>query len=456
MPLSHLRFRLALRFALAFLAGLVLLDVLLYSYLWVQSEQRLTRHMTTQARTLAAAVRREYGEAPGEGLAFAGREALREWPSQDGGYIVLSPEGVPLAERGPVAWLAASRLVGLGSGLHELPVGKEHALRRVLYSTVEAPAFGVAMLASTEALAEEREDLALWLLLSVPLVLGVSLTGGYVLSRRALLPIQQLELQIGNVSPERLNERLRTHDVPDEVDRVALQFNGLLDRLERARAENRLFLRQAAHQIRTPLTLVLGEATLAQRRGGDDTAAAFHRIRIAADQMQRRVNELFLLAEARTGERPALDDVVELDALVLECAEVLRGRAQDLGRRLMLDEVAPVVVRGNHALLREALLEMIENALRHGSKAAPVGVSVLSDAATTQLVVTNTGPPVPDFTTTTEAESSRPEGGLGLGILQWIATQHGGRLVCEHVAGRTRVSLHLPPGGAPDSSRETI
>ncbi len=453
MPLSRLRLRLAVRFALAFLAGLLLVDILLYSYLWVQSEGRLTRHITTQARTLAAAVRREYGEAPGDGLALAAREALREWPSQDGGYVVLSPDGATLAERGPPVWLAASRFLSIASGRHDLPVGTEHPLRRVLYATPETPAFTVAVLASTEALAEEREDLALWLLLSVPLVLGVSLTGGYLLSRRALLPIQQLEQQIGGVSPERLSDRLQTHAVPDEVDRVALQFNGLLDRLERARAENRLFLRQAAHQIRTPLTLVLGEATLAQHRGGDDSAAALRRIRIAADQMQRRVNELFLLAEARTGERPALDDVVELDALVLECAEVLRGRAHDLGRGLTLDEVVPAVVRGNQSLLREALLEMIENALRHGTGEAPVSVSVLSDGAAAQLVVANTGVPVPQFSVMPEVELPRPEGGLGLGILQWIATQHGGRLTCEHGAGRTRVALHLPLHGGPAACR---
>ena len=449
MPLSRLRFRLAVRFALAFLAGLLLLDAVLYSYLWVQSEQRLTRHVTTQARTLADAVQREYEEFPADGLAHAAREALREWPSKDGAYVVLSPDGVPLAEQGPAAWLAAARPLGAGPGLPDLPVGMEHPLRRVLYTTTQPPVYSVAVLVPTEALAEEREDLALWLLLSVPLVLGVSLTGGYLLSRRALLPIQRLEQQIGGVSPERLSDRLKTHIVPDEVDRVALQFNGLLDRLERAREENRLFLRQAAHQIRTPLTLVLGEATLAQRRGGDDTAAAFHRIRIAADQMQRRVNELFLLAEARTGERPALDDVVELDALVLECAEVLRGRAQDLGRRLTLEEVAPVTVRGNEALLREALLEMIENALRHGTGEAPVSVSVVSDERGAQLVVSNSGAAAPEFKAPSAVEASRAEGGLGLGILQWIAAQHGGWLSGEHVAGHTSVVLHLPVGGIP-------
>ena len=453
MPLSRLRFRLAVRFAMAFLAGLLLLDILLYSYLWVQSEQRLTRHITSQAQTLAAAVRREYEEAPGDGLALAAREALREWPSREGGYVVLSPEGEPLAEEGPAAWLAASRPLGTGSVIHDVPVGTEHPLRRVVYLTTAAPSFAVAVLAPTEALAEEREDLALWLVLSVPLVLGASLTGGYLLSRRALLPIQLLEQQIGAVSPERLSDRLRTHSVPDEVDRVALQFNGLLDRLEQAREENRLFLRQAAHQIRTPLTLVLGEATLAEHRSEVDTTAAFHRIRVAADQMQRRVKDLFLLAEARTGDRPALEDAVELDALVLECAEVLRGRAHDLGRGLTLDEVAPVVVRGNAALLREALLEMIENALRHGTSEAPVSVSVLSDAASTRLVVTNSGAAIPELTATPGVDAARPEGGLGLGILRWIATQHGGTLTCEQVAGRTRVSLHLPPDRGPGSDR---
>src|SRR4029077_4460471 len=122
--------------------------------------------------------------------------------------------------------------------------------------------------------------------------------------------------------------RLPIRTPPDEIDRLAGDFNALLARPAALRQQNRDFLSQVAHQLRTPLTLVRGESELGLERERDSEAyrAILTRIGKAADQMSQRVDDLFLLARAEAGDQPPLSDKVELDALALECTDLMRGR----------------------------------------------------------------------------------------------------------------------------------
>ena len=181
------------------------------------------------------------------------------------------------------------------------------------------------------------------------------------------------------------------------------------------------FVREAAHQIRTPLTLVLGEASHALDFARHDAAApsrTLARVRLAAEQMRRRVDELLLFAEAESGTPIERDEIVELEELAFECTDLMRGRAEALGRQLALAELAPITVRANAGLLREALLEMLENACKHGGALAPVTVRVEAQSHEAHIVVTS-------------ALAAEPHGrtgtGLGVSILEWIAAGHGGR-----------------------------
>lgn len=450
MPLSRLRLRLAVRFALAFLAGLVLLDVALYSYLRAQADRRLNRQLEEAAMDLATAVRFELNESAERGLAFAATEAITEWHREGGGYMVLTPDGEALAARIPPAWLAHVARRAVDREVVDVDVGAGSPVRRVLFRNEIGQPFVAAALGSTAGVIEERRALAGWLLLSAPLVLMVSLAGGYLLSRGALAPISGLEQAIAGITPDRLHARLAVNALPDELDRVALQFNALLERLEQARAENRGFLRQAAHQIRTPLTLVVGEATLMPTQGAsaEELQAAFRRIRLAAEQMQHRVAELFLLAEAQAGERLDLSDTIELDALALECADAMRGRAQLLDRRLELGQVEPLTIRGNAVALREAVLELLENGVRHGTGGGAVQIEVTESNGAARVAVSSAGPPV-----SPPVSSAGAEHGLGLSIVRWIAQQHAGRLEYQSKPGRNSFILLLPGAMTADSAR---
>jgi signal transduction histidine kinase len=308
----------------------------------------------------------------------------------------------------------------------------------------------VLVASSTERLEEDAETLALWLAVSVPITVLLSLPAGYLLSRRALHPVGHLERAIAGMVPEDLERRLPVNPRPDELDRLAAQFNALLDRLHNAQARNRRFLQEAAHQIRTPLTLVLGETDLAldPRHTGDDHTEALRRIRLAAAQMRRRVEELFLLARAEAGERPPLNEAVELDGLALECADLMRGRAQALGCHLELSRVEPVVLQGSEPLLREGLLELLENACRHGSPTEPVRISVYQEGREAVLEVSNAVDPAAQ----NGGDISRGSG-LGMRVAWWIASEHGGRLVQQRTGGTvvTAFRVTLPEGSDPPS-----
>lgn len=439
MPLSRLRLRLGVWFAVAFLAGLFLLDLSLYGYLRLQASRRLNREVRARAEALSAAVLQEYLELPDSGLAAAAREALREWQGPTGAYVVLDSALVRVAALGPVDWVEATRQPGAIAGEWDVALGEEKSFRAVMVFHPGSPRFSVVAMGSAHGVEEYNEALALWLTVSALLVLLLGLGGGYVLSRRALAPIGELEEAIAGISPGSLGARLPVNTPADEIDRVRMQFNALLDRLEAAQAQNRKFLREAAHQIRTPLTLVMGEASLELQRAEGDGAAVLRRIQLAAEQMQRRVDDLFLLAEVQAGTVPPLDETVELDGLLLEVADAMRGRAHQLGRQLRFREVATAAVRGNRGLLREALLELIENAVRHGTPDAPVELGLVVEGGVRVVVASGGGPFV-----LTEVTSSTPEHGLGIPIVQWIAGVHGGHLESRHAAGTNEVSLVIP------------
>ena len=107
--------------------------------------------------------------------------------------------------------------------------------------------------------------------------------------------------------------------------------------------------------------------------------------------MQRRVDELVTAAAAEAGEAPVMADDVALDALALEATDLMRQRAAMLGHPLDLQGIQELTVRGNAGLLREALVELLENACRHGDAGAPVSVRVIRSATEARLEVVNRG-----------------------------------------------------------------
>jgi signal transduction histidine kinase len=445
MALSRVRLRLTAGFAVAFLLGLGLLNTALYGFLRRQASQRLTARLEAAARELADAIRAEEGEAPAAGIGPAAAEALSEWPDPGISVLVADARGTAIGARGDTAELRL--LPAPGALTFDGPRTIRHrGVRWVAIRDTRTPMIEVAAITTTAGLRTEEDTLLRWLGLSAPLVLILSLTAGYLLSRFALRPVDTLGRAVAALPPENLDQRLPVALPPDEIDHLALQFNDLLGRLHEMQGRNRQFLEAAAHQLRTPLTLVLGESQLGLEAGrsAEERTETLRRIQIAAQQMRHRVSDLFLLARAQAGDRPPLAEKVDLDGLVFEGADLFRARAQSLGRTLELGTMDAAEVRGDEMLLREAVMELLENACRHSDGEGPVRISVVARAGAAEITVENPGPPIPTGPVERTAAGTREPRGLGLALLRWIAGVHHGSLELAHADGRNTLALRLP------------
>ncbi len=153
---------------------------------------------------------------------------------------------------------------------------------------------------------------------------------------------------------------------------------------------------------------------------------ALERVQRAAMQIRRRVGDLFLLAQAEAGEKPALKERVELDQVILDTVDLYRARADALGKALELGNIDEAAVRGDPHLLHEATAEMIENACRHGTAEAPVRIALIRSGSEIWLQVENTGFPIEAALSIVPADTS-PENPSGPLSLHSRVDRHGSR-----------------------------
>ncbi len=268
-----------------------------------------------------------------------------------------------------------------------------------------------------------------------------------LLVRRGLRPLQRLAGAAGEI--ERTadsSRRLPDSAAPDEIGQLTGVLNRMLSSLEQAQAGERRFLADASHELRTPVTSLLGNAEYAARHGAD--AEVLEELRHDAARLAALVDAL--LALERAGAAPAMSSAtaaataepVALDAL----ARSVTGGHD--ARRVRLGRADAVTVRGEEESLRRAVDNLIENGLVHGPAGGAVTVSVLRDGAVARLAVSDEGAgPGPAARERLferfwrgEDASERPGAGLGLSIVAAIADRHGGRV---EVQGST-FTLELP------------
>ena len=304
-------------------------------------------------------------------------------------------------------------------------------------------------------LREARTALAI----GAPLLLLLAVAGGYALARTSLSPVADMAERAARIGAGTLHERLPVGNPHDELGRLAAVFNELLGRLESAFDRQRRFMADASHELRTPVAIVGGEAELAlarDDRSAGELRAALGTIGEEAATMRRMVEDLFLLARADAGEQRLEPTELYLADLAADAARSVRTLAARKGITVTHESQGDLPARGDEALLRRLVLNLLDNAIKY----TPVGgrVTVVSERRGEWNVVevTDTGPGIaPEiqpriFDRFFRHERAGGGAGLGLSIARWIAQVHGGRLelVRSDATGST-FAVELPAGGAP-------
>jgi signal transduction histidine kinase len=262
-----------------------------------------------------------------------------------------------------------------------------------------------------------------------------------VLSRRGLRPVGQLAAAAGEIERTAdASRRLPETTVADEVGQLTGVLNRMLSALERARAGERRFLADASHELRTPVTTLLGNVDYASRHGMDDELLA--ELRAGAARLARLVDDLLVLERADDAATPMVR---------VPLADVVRGVVQArhaADGRVAIGRLDRVYVRGDEEALGRALENLVENALVHGPLQGEVTVTLHAIDSYARLTVTDEGSgPDPAerervferFWRGRDAEQ-RPGSGLGLSIVAAIARRHSGRVLVDGSA----FTLQLP------------
>lgn len=295
------------------------------------------------------------------------------------------------------------------------------------------------------------------LLILIPGALFLCALGGWVLARRSLSPIKEIASTASRISSRNLDERLASRGSGDELDELVNTINSMLDRLNRAFEEIRKFSADVAHEIRTPLCAMRGEAELVLR--GTHTAQEYQevleRFTEQFDRLSRLTGDLLLLARLEARGYLEHTERLELAALLRGLMELFEALAEDKGISMRLLTEGETTAWGDKCLVQQALANLIHNALQYTPRGGRVDLKCSADGASALIIVEDTGMGIPpqdlpyvfDRFYRVEKSRSRETGGSGLGlsISKRIVEAHGGEIRMESTWGRgTRVEVRLP------------
>ncbi|MGR3379349.1 sensor histidine kinase [Salipiger abyssi] len=229
-------------------------------------------------------------------------------------------------------------------------------------------------------------------------------------------------------------------------------------RLERTDEDRRRFFADISHELRTPLTVILMEAQLG--RQGDDPAPAFATIEARAQRLNRRIDDLLRIARSETGQLALETAPVALADLLAEAVAETRAELSNAGMVLEAPDAAPLTVTGDRNWLRQVVVGLIRNAIRHARAGGRLRLELREDGGFGEIVLTDNGPGIAAedqariFDRFAQGGGGNAQGfGLGLALARWVIEEQGGSIALQSPLPRdaalgeaagTKISVRLP------------
>jgi two-component system, OmpR family, sensor kinase len=488
--LDSIRTRLTLWYVGVLALALIVFSAGVYLLLARNLHRRMDESLRTSAESITISLVRERAE--GETEAEAAHSTVNELHLLNQAMAIFDAEGRLLEERvtpgndrarlPPLDSIPAGDL-RLYTAPGEDEEGQRVAARRVKIGETNPP-YLIVVSQPLETVTEELAMLRRVFLIAVPLALLLAGLGGFFLARKSLAPVVAMSERARQISAENLERRLPVANPRDELGRLASTFNELLARLDSSFDLQRQFMTDASHELRTPLS-VMRTATQVilerPRRDENEYRDALAMIDDQTRRLARIVDDMFTLARANAGRRPLANSAFYLDELIAETARAAGVLAARKGVAVETARLPEISYYGDEHLLRQMLLNLLDNAIRHTPAGGGVRVNLNQFEKRYEVVVADTGEGIPveaqphiferfyraDKARTrsdanihaasgaasgaaSEAANGRANdagggAGLGLAIARWVAEAHGGtiRLVRSDPAG-TVFAVTLP------------
>jgi heavy metal sensor kinase len=305
----------------------------------------------------------------------------------------------------------------------------------------------------------DRRDALHRLLVSLavggPVALILTSAAGWALAGAALRPVERMRREAAAISVSEPERRLPVPGTGDELARLGSTLNTMLDRLQTSFERERRFVDDASHELRTPLSVLKMELdlALARNRTPEELVEALRSASSETDRLVRLAEDLLVLARADRGRLPLQREDVDVSELLARACTAYEARARAAGVRIELAAV-PGRALVDPARVRQALENLLDNALRHTPPGGAVRVQAEVGGGLVKLAVEDSGPGfAPDimtrafepFARSVETDGDGMRTGLGLSIVRAIAEAHGGTVSAENQPeGGARLTLSLP------------
>jgi heavy metal sensor kinase len=454
------RWRLTLWYAVLFALILALIGGVLFVWLHEHFSAELDEQVRDQAAAVLDTIRIEGNVAIWQvtpGLEQEGEYFLRVL---DTAGTILADNG---AELGEVALQGSEVDIALDgeTTFSSLTLSDGHTLR-ILTMPVrrdgeDGPIVGVFQLGLDradidEVLGQVRTSLAA----VAPLAIAAAAMAGYVLAGRALAPVSEITRLAAAISGKDLHTRLHLDLPDDELGDLARTFDGMLDRIEDAFNRQRRFTGDAAHELRTPLSLLRSrfDLALAQPRLNEEYREVLQEAQADLSRLTGLVNTLLTLARADVGKLSLDLTTFDLEETIAAVCEEYGATAEEIGVTLERDTV-PTPVVADEDLLVPVLVNLLDNALHHTPRGGRVSIGCCADGSGVRLWVADDGVGISvehqvrvfDRFYRVDTGRTRTAGGTGLGlaICSAIAEAHGGAIqLSSHPGKGTLVEVGLP------------
>jgi heavy metal sensor kinase len=460
---NSMRARLTFWYTSVLALVLVIFAAATYAYLARAARERTDQSLTDTANSLISSFTDESND---EGLPseVAAEEVTRDLHFSDRQAFVFDEMGHMVAASAPPAgtiaqhpWPETSVLSRSLNGLIESARRTGHGRATVdgqgagirayaALSKSHGRIYPVAIALSLQAQEEALEQSRSAIYVAIPIALLIASLGGYFLARKSLAPVMEMGDRASRIGASNLNERLPVPHSNHELGRLAQIFNELLARLDLSFEQQRRFMADASHELRTPVAIVCGETEVAlsqQARSSEEYRESLAILHDEGRRLMRVVEDLFTLTCADAGQYYFAPVNFYLDELVGECVRAVRSLAAQHDLELHYEYHGDELqFRGDEVLIRRMTLNMLDNAIKYTPVGGHVSVDLSREDSVYTIRIKDTGPGIPseaqshiferfyraDKARSRNGKSDGSGAGLGLSIASWIAHMHDGRI----------------------------
>lgn len=440
---DSIRTRLTLWYVGVLAAFIIAFSLIIYYALIKSLDRDLDLRIQEIAESVKTAVAAEDREQHEEGVndhaVAAIREIAEEMRLRDFPFIVYGPGGEIVSTTADFETARGGETFAdinvSGSAMRvyrtDLSLGDEHFVLEVFHSLSEKQAM--------------QQRLGAIFLVLVPLTLLFAGWIGYFLAKKALAPVAEMRRQARKITASNLDERLVVKNEHDELGQLTIVMNELLERLAASFEQQKRFMADASHELRTPIAVVRGESEVSLSktdRSIEEYRESLSVINDESERLTKIVEDLFTLARADAGQFSTHFEPVYLDDIIADSVRSISVLARAKNVRIDVSTNGEMPMNADETLLRRLVVNLLDNAVKYNRDGGSVRVTSEASNGHYKLQISDTGTGIPtderdlifqrfyraDKSRSRSLETRTSGAGLGLAIASWIAEIHNGKI----------------------------